>query len=83
MVRAYALAGWLAGSLSLSLFKFFFLIDRFLEGRDFARHVGCKFIETSAKDRINVDEAFTELVRDIRRYNRVCFSPLIIGCVGR
>jgi GTPase KRas protein len=41
------------------------------EGRDLAKHFGCKFIETSAKQRINVDEAFTNLVREIRKYNRV------------
>jgi len=43
-----------------------------VEGRDLARHFGCKFIETSAKQRINVDEAFTNLVREIRKYNKVC-----------
>lgn len=41
------------------------------EGRDLAKHFGCKFIETSAKQRINVDEAFTNLVREIRKYNKV------------
>lgn len=40
------------------------------EGRDLGKHLGCRFIETSAKQRINVDEAFTNLVREIRRYNR-------------
>ncbi|KAH6909052.1 24 kDa ras-like protein [Coprinopsis sp. MPI-PUGE-AT-0042] len=39
------------------------------EGRDLAKHFGCKFIETSAKQRINVDEAFSNLVREIRKYN--------------
>ena len=41
------------------------------EGRDLAKHFGCKFIETSAKQRINVDEAFSQLVREIRKYNKV------------
>jgi len=41
------------------------------EGRDLAKHFGCKFIETSAKQRINVDEAFSNLVREIRKYNKV------------
>ncbi|KAG5637974.1 hypothetical protein H0H81_002418 [Sphagnurus paluster] len=41
-----------------------------LEGRDLAKHFGCKFIETSAKQRINVDEAFSNLVREIRKYNK-------------
>ncbi|KAI0648923.1 P-loop containing nucleoside triphosphate hydrolase protein [Trametes meyenii] len=40
------------------------------EGRDLAKHFGCKFIETSAKNRINVDEAFSQLVREIRKYNK-------------
>ncbi|EDR08652.1 uncharacterized protein LACBIDRAFT_297047 [Laccaria bicolor S238N-H82] len=40
------------------------------EGRDLAKHFGCKFIETSAKQRINVDEAFHHLVRDIRKYKK-------------
>ncbi|KAG9128396.1 Ras GTPase, partial [Ceratobasidium sp. 392] len=41
-----------------------------VEGRDLAKHFGTKFIETSAKQRINVDEAFSNLVREIRRYNK-------------
>ncbi len=41
------------------------------EGRDPAKHFGCRFIETSAKQRINVDEAFSNLVREIRKYNKV------------
>jgi len=49
----------------------------FVEGRDLARHFGCKFIETSAKQRINVDEAFTNLVREIRKYNKVCKEVLL------
>jgi GTPase KRas protein len=40
------------------------------EGAQAARQFGCKFIETSAKSRINVDNAFFDLVREIRRYNR-------------
>lgn len=40
------------------------------EGKDLAKKYGCQFIETSAKHRINVDEAFYEVVRDIRRYNK-------------
>lgn len=42
----------------------------FAEGRELAKHFGCRFIETSAKQRINVDEAFSNLVREIRRYNK-------------
>lgn len=40
------------------------------EGEALARQFGCKFIETSAKSRINVENAFYDLVREIRRYNK-------------
>jgi GTPase KRas protein len=40
------------------------------EGEALARSFGCKFIETSAKSRINVDNAFYNIVREIRRYNK-------------
>jgi GTPase KRas len=40
------------------------------EGAALARSFNCKFIETSAKSRVNVDNAFYDLVREIRRYNR-------------
>ncbi|KAI9249407.1 ras-like protein 1 [Phascolomyces articulosus] len=40
------------------------------EGRDLARQFGCQFLETSAKNRIHVDDAFYQVVRDIRRFNK-------------
>ncbi|KIJ55034.1 hypothetical protein M422DRAFT_775194 [Sphaerobolus stellatus SS14] len=40
------------------------------EGRELAKRLGCQFIETSAKQRINVDEAYHNVVRGIRRFNR-------------
>jgi GTPase KRas len=40
------------------------------EGEALARSFGCKFIETSAKTRTHVDEAFYDVVREIRKYNR-------------
>lgn len=40
------------------------------EGRELAAHFGCKFIETSAKSRTNVDNAFFDIVREIRKYNK-------------
>jgi GTPase KRas protein len=40
------------------------------EGRDLAKQYGCHYIETSAKLRVNVDQAFHQVVRDIRRYNK-------------
>ncbi|CAN3356228.1 ras-related protein Rsr1p [Diutina catenulata] len=38
----------------------------FEEGQALAKRFGCKFLETSAKQRINVEEAFFDLVRSIR-----------------
>ncbi|CEH14610.1 ras protein [Ceraceosorus bombacis] len=57
------------------------------EGRELAKHFGCRFIETSAKQRINVDEAFCNLVREIRRFNREQAgarpgAPGAMGAVG-
>lgn len=40
------------------------------EGQELARSFGCKFIETSAKNRTNVDNAFYDIVREIRKYNK-------------
>ncbi|KAF7351685.1 Ras protein [Mycena sanguinolenta] len=37
------------------------------EGRDLAKELGCAFMETSARDRISVGEAFVDVVRQIRR----------------
>ncbi|KAH7088657.1 ras-like protein [Auriculariales sp. MPI-PUGE-AT-0066] len=40
-----------------------------VEGQDAARRLNCGFVEASAKERINVDEAFYTLVREIKRHN--------------
>ncbi|KAM0803197.1 ras protein [Usnea florida] len=40
------------------------------EGEQLAHQFRCAFIETSAKSRINVDNAFFNIVREIRRFNR-------------
>ncbi|BEI80036.1 hypothetical protein CcaverHIS002_0105650 [Cutaneotrichosporon cavernicola] len=40
------------------------------EGRDLAKRFGAQCIETSAKQRVNVDDAFVAVVRAIRRYQR-------------
>lgn len=46
------------------------------EGQALARQFNdCKFIETSAKFRVNVEEAFSELVRQVRIYNKGPSSP--------
>ena len=50
--------------------------DHCAEGEALARSFGCKFIETSAKSRINVDNAFYDIVREIRRYNKEMAGPL-------
>jgi GTPase KRas protein len=42
-----------------------------LEGRDLAQRFGFSFLETSARLRINVDETFVEIVREIKRHNKV------------
>ncbi|KAF9586599.1 Ras GTPase [Lunasporangiospora selenospora] len=40
------------------------------EGRELAKQFNSRLIESSAKQRINVDEAFYNLVREIRRFNK-------------
>ncbi|EXK27469.1 Ras family, other [Fusarium oxysporum f. sp. melonis 26406] len=40
------------------------------EGEALARAFGCMFIEVDAKSRVNVDEAFFDLVREVRQYRR-------------
>lgn len=46
------------------------LTPKTAEGQELARRFGCKFIETSARTRVNVDNAFYDIVREIRKYNR-------------
>lgn len=41
------------------------------EGRELAKRFNAQCIETSAKQRVNVDEAFIAVVRAIRRYQKV------------
>lgn len=41
----------------------------FVEGKALAKHYGCQFLETSAKQRIRIDETFFGIVREIRRLN--------------
>jgi len=53
------------------------------EGRAIADHFGVQFVETSAKERTNVEEAFYGLVREIRIFNKELNSRRpITGAVG-
>ena len=38
------------------------------EGQDMGRNYGCPNMETSAKTRVNVEESFYQLVREIRKH---------------
>eukprot|EP01089_Gocevia_fonbrunei_P001797 TRINITY_DN116_c0_g1_i1.p1 TRINITY_DN116_c0_g1~~TRINITY_DN116_c0_g1_i1.p1 ORF type:complete len:198 (+),score=47.56 TRINITY_DN116_c0_g1_i1:140-733(+) len=40
----------------------------FDEGQELAKNFGCPFYEASAKNHINVDEAFRDLVREVRKF---------------
>ena len=46
------------------------------EGAQAARDFGCPFLETSAKSRQNVEKAFYDTVREIRRFNRELGNPV-------
>jgi len=41
------------------------------EGQNLAQSFGCPFLETSAKTPINVDLAFQDIIREIRRFNQM------------
>ncbi|KAK5584340.1 hypothetical protein RB653_005949 [Dictyostelium firmibasis] len=41
-----------------------------MEGKELAKSFGAPFLETSAKSRVNVEEAFFTLVREIKRWNQ-------------
>lgn len=47
----------------------------FPEGAALAQSMNCRFIETSAKTRTNVETAFYDIVREIRRYNKELSVP--------
>jgi len=52
------------------------------EGRELAKQFNSRLIETSAKQRINVDESFYNLVREIRRFNKETHSQPQNGAYG-
>jgi len=41
-----------------------------MEGKELAKSFGAPFLETSAKSRVNVEEAFFTLVREIKKWNQ-------------
>lgn len=45
------------------------------EGHALARELGCEFVEASAKNYINVDKAFYDVVRILRRQRQAASQP--------
>ncbi len=41
------------------------------KGEELAKKLKCKFLESSAKDRVNVTESFYELVKEIKQYRTI------------
>jgi GTPase KRas protein len=41
------------------------------EGADLAKAFGCSFYEASAKNNVNVNEVFSDIVREIRKQTTV------------
>lgn len=46
------------------------------EGQELARQLKIQYLETSAKQRTNVDQAFHDLVRAIRKFNAAIETPV-------
>jgi GTPase KRas protein len=46
------------------------------EGHALARELGCEFVEASAKNYINVDKAFYDVVRILRRQRQAASQPM-------
>jgi len=49
------------------------------EGKELGEKFGVPFFETSAKNHINIDEAFEALVREVRRYRKMVPTPTTGG----
>ena len=49
------------------------------EGHALARELGCEFVEASAKNCINVEKAFYDVVRILRRQRQAASRPLPSG----
>mmetsp|Transcript_1044 Transcript_1044/g.1484 ORF Transcript_1044/g.1484 Transcript_1044/m.1484 type:complete len:80 (-) Transcript_1044:57-296(-) len=48
-----------------------------MEGQRIANTWSCPFYETSAKEKINNEKVFYELVREIRRYDAIRKRPVV------
>lgn len=53
------------------------------EGHALARELGCEFVEASAKNCINVDKAFYDVVRILRRQRQAAMRPIAQANTGR
>lgn len=53
------------------------------EGSALARELGCEFVETSAKNCLNVEKAFYDVVRQLRRQRQAASNPTIRPAVAR
>eukprot|EP01129_Flabellula_baltica_P002594 TRINITY_DN123_c0_g1_i3.p1 TRINITY_DN123_c0_g1~~TRINITY_DN123_c0_g1_i3.p1 ORF type:complete len:141 (-),score=31.08 TRINITY_DN123_c0_g1_i3:62-484(-) len=40
-------------------------------GQDYCQNLGIKYFETSAKDKINVVESFSDAVREVQKFNNI------------
>jgi GTPase KRas protein len=49
------------------------------EGQNLAKELGCEFVETSAKNGVNVEKAFYDVVRQLRRQ---AATPVVISGKG-
>ncbi|KAL0491742.1 Ras-like protein [Acrasis kona] len=45
------------------------------QGQSLAKELGCKYMETSAKTRVNVEQAFAEVVKEVRRIRIAAAAP--------
>lgn len=53
------------------------------EGHALARELGCEFVEASAKNCINVEKAFYDVVRILRRQRQAAMRPSTQNNTGR